>query len=344
MNFPRPIEDLEPRKRLILRAVVVEYVATAEPISSELLMQRYPLGVKSATIRNELADLLEMGLLEQPHTSAGRVPSDQGYRYYVDHLVKDDLVPDKDAAKLKTEGEVLQELLSETARMLSRKTQLLSAGLTFQDANVTIRNVIVSALSATQAMMVLIFSNGHVENKMLDCPAGLTLEDIGRTNEMLQQQLIGKPIPSLSKLKLPEIEPVSVGKLVQLIATTIKQIAKERTRAKVVLEGKEFILAQPEFRKSPDTDMLLETVHDPNLLWDALTAGSDGVNQITIGGEHKDERLRKLSIVRRSFKVGDRETGIVAIIGPTRMQYPATISLVDFTAHALSHALTRHFA
>ena len=350
-GFDRPlsIEELQPRQRIILRAVIFEYVAAAEPVSSEQIVQKYELGVKSATIRNELSELLSMGLLEQPHTSAGRVPSDLGYRYYVDYLLSGDKAELESAEKGDVKapsGEVLQELLRETARLLSRQTHLLGIGLSYQNSSVTVRNIVVSALGPTQAMLVVIFTNGHVENKLLECPANLTLDDVGRVNEELQASVVGKSYSALSKIKLKDTENPQITKLLGTIQTALRTVGKQLSKAKVVVEGEEFILAQPEFRTGRDEDWhtLLEVIHDPELLFDAITGSTETTGHVTIGRENRDDRLKKLSVVRRSFTVGGQEAGIIAVVGPTRMRYPVSVGLVDYTALALSDALTRHFA
>src|SRR5580704_12906856 len=135
--------DLDPRKETILRAIIVEYVTTAEPIGSEALVQKYELGVRSATVRNELAEMSEMGYLEQPHTSAGRVPSDLGYRYFVDRLIVEHHLDQATKDKVKgttEEGEALQLLLRDTARVLSRITHLLGVATTMRDQQVTLKH------------------------------------------------------------------------------------------------------------------------------------------------------------------------------------------------------------
>src|SRR5690349_8648351 len=173
------MSELAPRQQVILRAIVLEYVSGAEPIASELLTSKYDLGVKSATVRNEMAELSEQGYLEQPHTSAGRVPSDQGYRYFVDNLIRprDPEADAKGRVKGATEeGEVLRSLLSETTKALSRATHLLSAATTIRDGAVTVRSALVSAMGPQTALLVLPLSNGDVQNRMLECPPGLTLE------------------------------------------------------------------------------------------------------------------------------------------------------------------------
>lgn len=342
-------EDLEPRKRTLLRAVVLEYVDTAEPIASEYLVEKYDLGIKSATVRNELSEMAELGFLEQPHTSAGRIPSDKGYRYFVDHL----LVPvDLRGAHRQTindaqrGGEALFELLNEATLALSRWTQLLSVAAILRDADVRLKNVIVSAVGPHQALLVVVLGNGHVESRMVECPPGLTLTDLGQVNEALQQSAVGESLKSLARSKVGAgTGKSSVEKLELAIRSTLRSIAKDLTRGRLVSKGEELLLAQPEFKR--DSDMiseLIETLQSTDLVYDALSAGSESIESVTIGKENRRSELSRLSIVRQVFFVGGKEAGVIGIVGPTRMAYESGLPLVNYTARALSDALTKFFA
>jgi heat-inducible transcriptional repressor len=338
--------DLDPRKQTILRAVIFEYVAGAEPVGSELIVHKHPMGVRSATVRNELAEMADMGYLEQPHTSAGRIPSDLGYRYYVDRLIVKSEVDSGAKQKLKgaaEEGDVLQALLRETTGLLSRLTHLLSAAVIVRGHDVKVRSAIVSAIGPHQALFVLMLSNGQAETRMLECPSGLTLQDVGQVNERLTQAIAGKSLKSLAKMKAPS--PASnptQEKLVNLVWSTMRSIARDLTKGVVVTEGEEFMIAQPEFQR--DVKLLadvLESIGDSDALYDALQAPGEAGQVVTIGKENKSDLMRPLSIVRQSFYVGEDEAGVIAIIGPTRMRYELGIPLVNYTAKALTESLTR---
>ncbi len=339
------MSDLDARKQSILHAVIVEYVRGAEPVGSELLVQKYELGVKSATVRNELAEMSDLGFLEQPHTSAGRIPSDMGYRYYVDRLIvpKEPEQGTRQQVKDVTEeGDALHATLRDTARVLSRLTHLLTVAVTVKNQDVSIRNAVVSALGPKQVLLVLVLSNGHIENRMLECPAGLTLEDVGYANDILASQVATKKLRTMMRSKAPTGGNQATEKLVSSIWTAIRAVTKELTRGILVTEGEEFMLAQPEFQR--DTGMLkllLETLSDSDLLQEAIQRPREGVEAVTIGRENRLETMRQVSVVRNSFFVGETEAGIIALVGPTRMRYERSIPLVHYTARALSDALTK---
>ncbi len=339
--------ELDPRKQTILQAVVIEYVSAAEPVGSEQIVQKYQLGVKSATVRNEMAEMAELGFLEQPHTSAGRVPSDLGYRYFVDRLIVSQALEEVHKQKIRSaseDGEALQLLLRDTARVLSRLTHLLSVATTVRDQGVTVRHAVLSALGPVQALLVIILSNGHVENRMLECPHGLTLEDVGRANEQLAGSVVGKSLKHLTRSKSPGpgTSP-AMDKLLGIIWSSIRGMAREFTRGMLITEGEEFMFAQPEFQRDfAALNNLLMDLVETDVLYEAVTP-SDGAQVVTIGKENRDQRMKVFSVVRRSYFVGDQEAGVIALIGPTRMRYERSIPMVNFTAQALSDSLTKYF-
>lgn len=338
------MSELDSRKQSILRAIIVEYVDAAEPIGSEALVQKYDLGVKSATVRNEMAEMLDLGYLEQPHTSAGRIPSDLGYRYYVDRLIVERPLDESAVSRVQTaskQSDVLQMILRDTVRALSRVTQLLGVATTVRDLDVSVRTAVLSALGPRQALLVLVLSNGHVENRMVEMPVGLSLDDIGKANEQLTSQLVGKSLRALAKLKL--ISPPGLDKLFTTLAITVRSLCAELTRGTLITEGEEYMFGQPEFQR--DVAYLSELLRDlteSQVLYESVTP-SEGIQPVTIGRENRFAQMRQLSVVRRSFYVGESEAGVIALIGPTRMKYDTSIPLINFTAQALSTSLSRYF-
>lgn len=342
------MSELDARKGTILRAVVVEYVLSAEPVGSEAIVQKYDLGVRSATVRNEMADLLDRGLLAQPHTSAGRIPSDRGYRYYVDRLVVEREVDPSLKARLADatrRGDALDDVLRETVRHLARATQLLGVGTILREKDTKIRTVVVSAMGPGQALLVLAFSNGQVENRMIELPAVSTLDDLGRANAALAAALLDKTLSGATRGRVPTADGhPTTETILGSVWPVLRSIARERSRGAVITEGEEYMFAQPEFRRDLGllTDLLRELT-DGDVLYDAV-AQPDATGNVTIGQENRHESLHQLSIVRRAFRIGPDEAGVVAVVGPTRMPYAHGIPLVELTAKALSDSLTRLLA
>ncbi|MCA0361483.1 MAG: heat-inducible transcriptional repressor HrcA [Armatimonadetes bacterium] len=342
------MDQLNERKRHILRAVIFEYVHTAEPIASELIARKYELGVRSATVRNELAEITELGFLEQPHTSAGRIPSDVGYRYFVDHLLPQESPDAAEQTTLRTatrDEETLRDLVTESTKALSRMTRLMSAAVTVKDSTVRVRHLVLTALGPDRALIVCVLENGHAENRIIECPPGATLAHIGQLNEILAATAGEKSLSELQDYRLPVSGDPILNTLSERASTCVRGLMKDLTRGNLVLEGEEFVMAQPEFHRLPDTmEMLVESVTDEDGLREAISAPRSDGDTITIGRENQEEKHWPLAILRRQFYVGDQEAGVIAIIGPTRMNYGRSISLLDYTADAISDVLTRLFA
>lgn len=339
------VPPLSDRKQRILRAIVLEYIQTAEPIASDAVVSKYELGVKSATVRSEMADITDQGLLDQPHTSAGRIPSDSGYRYFVDRLMEPEpLARDqKRAIKSRTESEdTLQSLLESAVRMLSRTTHLASAAATIRDAETPILKAIITALGPKTALLVLMLRNGAIENRVLTCPAELTLEDLGRANEILEGALEGMTLGRLTKLRLSVDANPRVASLLDRAAAELRATAKDLTRGRLVIDGEEYVVTQPEFQRNPELGhAVLDTLDDEDALRTALVEGLDDERFAIIGREHSQPEMRLLTVIRRPFKVGSTATGAIAIIGPTRLDYERGASLVTGVADAISQTLGR---
>jgi heat-inducible transcriptional repressor len=283
-----------------------------------------------------------MGYLEQPHTSAGRIPSDLGYRFYVNRLQPGEPGQAERQAlnKAAADGDALQNLLKDTVRTLSRITHLLGVATTVRDPSLAVKSAILSSVGPGQALFVLLLSNGQVENRIVECPPGMTLEDVGRVNEILQETANGKTLRSLARAK-PPVEPGPAERLLSNVWSALKSISRNLTRGKLITDGEEFMFAQPEFRRDAHSlaDLLSDLI-EGDVLYEAISSSTENV---TIGREHRQEELHQLSVVRRAFFVGDHEAGIIALVGPKRMAYESGIPLVNFTAKALSDSLTRFY-
>ncbi len=340
------MDDLDARKQNLLRAVIIEYVNLAEPVASEVLVAKYDLGVRSATVRNELSEMAEMGYLEQPHASAGRVPSDRGYRYFVDRLIVErepEMATKRRLKDVAQEGELLQGLLRDTARLLSRLTHLMTAATIIRDGGVTLRSALVSALGPTQGLMVIVLSNGQVESRTVEVPPGLTLHDIGMANELLAKSAAGNTLRQFSRAKVPgSPDAPSAQKLLTNVWVLLRVMATDLTRGALITEGEEFLFGQPEFQHdAAGFSDLLDILKESDLLYEAVARPADQRRSVTIGRENSSAKLHQFSIVRQAFFAGETQAGSIAVVGPTRMAYEAGIPLLNYTAQALSESLTR---
>nr|CAA9282155.1 Heat-inducible transcription repressor HrcA [uncultured Armatimonadetes bacterium] len=348
--------ELDARKQRILQAIVQDYVATAEPVGSHVLVQRYSLGVKSATIRNEMAEMSERGYLRQPHTSAGRVPSDLGYRFYVNRLMPlpviqpDEAITVRDAVA--TASSELDAVLRKTCSLLAAMTRL-PAVATSPDADDTeLRQVFVSPAGADKLLLVLLFSTGRTENRLLSASA--TASDALVLANALNDRFGGEALTALRAAQVDESGvPNEMRRLAPLWSTLSREIV-QAARAlgdemPMYVEGTHAVLEHPEFRDVERLGQFLSTLQERAALLEMMgqalderpsSAGKNGV-QVVIGEENSRPFLQPYSVVSSPYFVGDRERGAIGVLGPTRMDYGRAAASVAFMARTLGDLLTR---
>lgn len=341
---------LDERKKKVLAAVVQDYILTGEPVGSRTIARRYDLGVSPATIRNEMADLEEMGLLEQPHTSAGRIPSDFGYRYYVDCLMAPErLTPaEEEYVRRRYNQKMLEieQVLEETARLLSEMTAYTAVALGPSQTNAVIEQVqILPVHSSNKALLVAVTSTGVVEHRIIVIPDTVTPEDLNRISRVLNASLQGLALEELRQAVLRDIyrEVAEHRGLVKQIIDLLQQVLSLEGSEKVYLEGIFNILSQPEFKnleRVKDILAFLEREEALRRIFNAIPA--QGLT-VRIGQENKEEGIDKCSVVTISYSVEGKIMGKVGLLGPTRMQYSRVISVLQCVADSLSRTLEQFY-
>jgi heat-inducible transcriptional repressor len=341
------VMELDERKQKILGAVVRDYIETARPVGSEDLAARHAWGVKSATIRSAMADLSDLGLLRQPHTSAGRVPSDRGYRFYVDHLMVAGAVTSAPATD--EQAVDLERLLRQTCALLTRMTSYTSVATPPRPADTRLSRVFVSPAGDGRLLLVALFSTGQAENRLLSPlpeAAEATASEIVALGNALGAAYAGGTLDAIGAAE-PTAAPREFGPAqrarFEALALTLRRMAQEAAQEdQVVLEGTGEILRQPEFRDVAKIESVLETLQHRSLLYQSL---SDQLWQsdtaVVIGQENRVEAMRECSVVTAAYFVGARERGTIGVVGPTRMDYDRAVPAVSFFARTLSQTLTR---
>jgi heat-inducible transcriptional repressor len=349
--------SLDERKQKILQGVVWSYVETAEPVGSENLAQRYTeWGVKSATIRNTLADLADLGYLRQPHTSAGRIPSDQGYRFYVDHLVvearPDANVVEQTRTELNKErAETLEKILRQTCAMLTRMTRYTSVATRPQPTDTSIRQVFVAPAGGDAILLVALLSTGESETRLLAGAAAKHADAepsaLTAANNALNIRWAGMTLETIGNAHgddlVPPLDLVSqhARALFTVLSDALRHIARSVSAERTVVEGAREMFRQPEFHDVQKLDPVLETIQNQIQLADAISGGlRTGEVTVVIGAENDIEPLRECSVVTASYHIGTSERGTIGVIGPTRMDYDRTLPAVAFMAKSLSDLLT----
>ena len=340
---------LDERKQKILSAVVRDYVETVKPLGSEELAARHQWGIKSATIRNEMAELAEMGLLRQPHTSAGRIPSDLGYRFYVDHLM---LVSPLDESAFSSTGEEdlaleMDRLLRRTCALLTRTTSYTSIATPPRPDDTQVRQIFVSAAGDDRLLLVLLLSTGQIENRLVclpreEVPAS---SDIALLANALSAAFADKLLETLSAELFPA--PSEFAPLQRVLYATLAAAVQQMALAAadndtVYLEGASEILRQPEFRDVAKIESVLETLTRGTLLFQTYSRALLGPDvTVVIGTESHIPAMMECSVVTASYYVGTRKRGTLGVVGPTRMDYDRAVPAVGFFSRALSRTLTR---
>ena len=340
-------EELGEREKEVLRAVVQEYITTGGPVGSQHLSRKAEFDVSSATLRNVLADLEELGFLEKPHTSAGRVPTDRGYRFYVDTMVrlKDPTPKDRELihAGLVQESN-LGDILGEASRILHSLTRHASVVLTPRPEAAVFYRVEFVRLREDRVLAVLVGPNGQVQNKVITVDFPVTSDELLKASNYLSELLREVPLEEARERIRQEMDQEQAlynaltAKALKLgaAATDLQTSQSERVR----IEGTGSFLDQPEFADVERMRALFRTLDEKHkllLLLDRVQRARE--MQIFIGAESEFSAPGELSVIASPYGSREQVLGTVGVIGPTRMNYQRVIPLVNFTAQVLSRVL-----
>ncbi len=328
---------LTKRQELILKAIVEEFINTAEPIGSKTLVELYGLNYSSATIRNEMNFLENAGYLEKTHTSSGRVPSTNGYRYYVEHLLNANL-DDKEKYQLQSvfnEDIPFEDIIQKSCDILSNMTNLTSLVLGPDSNKQCLSHIRLFPLDEKSAVAVIITDNGHTENKTFHFDEDVSLEDIQNCTAILNDRLVGTPIGQVVG-KLKEIKPVlvsSVKRSEALFNAFVQAFVKFSSDNNVYYSGTSNMLYQPEFSDIEKLKTMMKMFED-STVFRQIGSQNDSVRTITQDEKNEMVWLDDLAIISSKFTVGKQE-GKLMIVGPSRMNYNKIVSILDFVSAAI---------
>lgn len=340
-------EIMDERKKRILRVITDDYIASAEPVGSRTIARKYDLGLSPATIRNEMADLEEEGYLQQPHTSAGRVPSDRGYRYYVDALMERRRLRPEEVAAVKREmvarERALHNVIHQTARVLSQFTHYPSLVLTPDRYSAVFKYVRLLRLNEGNVLVLMVTDTGQVENKVIECDPGLSDSEFEHLSNMLNERLHDHPVGAV-KVSLENEIQVQMQARDELFHQAMQALVEGShldISEQVVTDGAAQILNQPEFAGRERFLPLLKLLEQEDSLYHLLidSSGPERV-KVSIGQENKERAVRDCSVVTAAYSVHDRPVGIIGVLGPTRMDYTKVFAVVEFMASHLSAILS----
>ena len=322
------------RRTRVLKAIVRDYVSAREPVGSRSLVERYDLGVSPATIRNDMAALEEAGLIHQPHTSAGRIPTDQGYRHFVDSLdaVKPLSAPERRAIERALSGAVdLDDVIARAVRALAQITQQAAVVQYPSLQRVSLRHIELIPSGAGRVILVIITEAGRVEQRTLALARDVDAEDLASLGRCLNAELTGLRLADLALplASLAEAAPARLHEVLDVVGTAITE-ALRADAAHLSRHSVDFARSI-----SPVLDALEEQV----VLLRLLAAMQDGVS-VSIGEENPYEELSEASVVSSTYDVAEQSVARVGVIGPTRMDYPGTMAAVYAISRYLSDILS----
>jgi heat-inducible transcriptional repressor len=354
MNAP-----LNPRYQQILRATIQHYIATAEPVGSKTLAEEYDFAVSSATIRSALGQLEKAGLLYQPHTSAGRIPSDDGYRIYVDHLITPDerigrKIGQHLSQQLQWENWGIEAIFQRATKILAHLSGYIALITLPQAAHYLLRHIHLVRVSDRQVMVIVVVDSYQPQSMIVDIPTAIAPEETNNLDEVLKilanflnSKLKGRYLSELANLDWGEMDREfnQYQDFLKALLQHLHRNLQPNLNAPIVVHGVSEVLRQPEFNQLQQVQMLLHLLEEePDRLLPLIgESGDRSVERrvtIRIGGENPLESMRPCTLIAATYHQGNQPVGSVGVIGPTRMIYENAIPLVESTAHYLSTALS----
>lgn len=339
---------LTERQRMILSAIVDDYIRSAEPVGSRSISKRGDVGYSAATIRNEMSDLEELGYLEQPHTSAGRIPSNKGYRYYVDHLLSPGPLTAVEKGLITSffENKIqeLESVVQQAASILSNLTNYTAIVLGPEIYKNTLASLQLIPLNERKAVAIIVTNTGYVENRTVSIPEGAPVAEIEKFINLINSKLKGVPLYRLrSKMYTELISELSkhVAGYEELIAI-ISSVLHEHESDRLYLGGATNMLSQPEFKDVDKVRTIFELFDQAQPLLNMLASTPAGI-QVKIGGENQLEAINNCSVITATYSIEGQSIGTIGILGPTRMDYRKVITILDMFARDMTNSMSRWF-
>ena len=341
---------LDDRKKIILQAVVEDYINTAEPVGSRSISKKSDLNLSAATIRNEMGDLEEMGLLVQPHTSAGRVPSTLGYRLYVDNLMQKYEMTASEIEKL--HGAVVQKtkeldkIVHAVAAAFSNVTGLPVIGVLPTAETGLVNNIKVVAVDQYTVMVIISDRSGIIQNKLLRLKEEISEEFVEKLNKVLNDNLAGL---TLSEINLKNVMKVhgAVGGNIEILTSVLELVhdaVSEIDTKQIFVEGLSSIFAFPEYNNIDKVKKIFSAMENKENLTQLISEmPANGEMKIMIGDEIPVEELKNNSVILTPYKVSENLWGVIGVVGPARMDYSKVISALEYFAKQLSDVLGDKF-
>lgn len=338
--------SLDKRKAYILATVVYEYIATAEPVGSQTLTQKYNLGVSSATVRNEMAELEAGGYLVQPHTSAGRIPSDIGYRTYVDQLMQPEELGTDERKRIREElrdaSHELDEIIDHTTRLLGRLSNNLAFVTRPQQESQTFKHVQLIWLSPRTGVAIVVTSLGVAAQSLFELGSEVAPDELTRFSNALNARFNNRLLRDVTDSEVASVaREMNLTDDLRNAVSASMQTARSNELPAVAAAGAQNLVDQPEFQDLRKLRSILRIIEEQKTLYDIVAdAMSSDAASVKIGHELGSDELSDLSVVTVPYRFGANAMGMLSILGPRRMPYARLLALASGTAETLSKRLS----
>lgn len=334
---------LDVRKMSILRAIVDDYILTAAPVGSRTLSKRDDIELSPATIRNEMSDLTELGFLEQPHTSAGRIPSEKAYRLYVSNIMDRARLTDDEAeyirAHLERRVSEVGDVIKETARMLSGITKYTSIVQMPHLKNARLKRISLIPVTTGSALAVVVTNSGATNSTMLNVPSGITSDHLEKISALMNERLAGYKLVDVQKTLLPMLRE-EVGEQADSVAAMLGSLSDDIDRQDYEVVGAANMLDYPEYSDVSKARSFLSELERGEIFKEVLSDGSGVEMTVRIGNENDNPELKDCSVITICYRVGGEQVGSMAVIGPTRMDYGKVMAVLKCMSESLSSVLS----
>lgn len=339
---------LNEREKTILRSVVQQFILTATPVGSRNITKKYDVGFSPATVRNIMADLEESGYINHPHTSAGRVPTDKGYRYYVDSLMNIEKIPSRDKGLIEQsfslESDETDDLIKLTSKLLSSITKQLAC-VTYPNLESGILDRIqIVSLASNRILIVITIKSGLVKTITMELSTEIRESQIVSVQGLLNERLSGLTMADIRATFRERFTDVEDDQkpIIRLFVDSVDKLFKDEIRSdRLIVTGAKNVINQPEFENPENFQSIIELIEDKDFIIHIMEkstgAGKDDVF-ISIGSEHEQKKLKEYSFVSKEYQIGE-SYGTLGIIGPKRMSYSKIVAIVDYIAKVLSEYL-----
>jgi heat-inducible transcriptional repressor len=336
------------RQLLILQVLINDYIRSAEPVGSRTISKREDVTFSPATIRNELSDLEELGYIEKTHSSSGRVPSEKGYRFYVDNLMSPSNVPDIDLTSIRSLFQQkifeLEKLIEHSATILSSLTNYTAIILGPAVNDTKLKHVQIVPLNSDTGILLLVTDTGHVEKSTVSIPSDIEPGDIEKVVNIMNEKLKGVSFGQIKTKIYTELAGLFKSHVQEFdkMSEFVDNITDVKKAERVFYAGKTNIMSQPEFQDIGKVRTILNAIEQEDIIYRLLDLEQPGI-RVTIGHENNIQEMHDCSVITASYSVGGQQIGKIAVLGPTRMEYTRVISLLKYTSSDLTRILTNWY-